>query len=247
MAKWPFLFNHPPIQDVHLFQPELEIPPWDEAYAHLPIGKVMEHRFKDALIASERYELLRHGLQIQGDSRTLGELDFLIRDSENEQVWHIEFVYKFYIHRQELGSGPFDPWIGPGLKDRLTYKLDKLSRQQFPILFSKESALLLDEIGLAAGRIQQGLAFCAELYLPQGMNEIHTTLDTRCIRGHWYDTGSFPESYSTLARKMDWIRPMESKPKGEEMQSLNDNLKAKGHVMIREASGRKAFVLAKQE
>lgn len=246
MTAWPFLFKQNPIEGIDLFHPEVLIPQWNETYAALPIGKIMEHRFRDALLASRRYELVSHGLQIQGEDRTLGELDFLIRDLEDRQVWHIEFVYKFYIYRQELGSDRYDPWIGPGLKDRLIYKLDKLTRQQFPILHSTECRTLLEPLGLDVDRIKQGLAFCAELFLPLGIDEIPEGLDTRCIQGRWYDEGHEPESYSILDRKSDWIRPLSNLSNHGRTKSIEESLLERGHVMIREESGQKSFILRNQ-
>lgn len=71
--------------------------------------------------------IIASNLQVQDPQRTLGEYDFLFRDASAE-VCHWEAAVKFYLQQEPLPEQR--AFIGPGTRDRLDLKLDKVFLQQ---------------------------------------------------------------------------------------------------------------------
>jgi uncharacterized protein len=71
-------------------------------------------------------QLLATNLQVQDEQRTQGEYDFLFRD--NGKVYHWEAAVKFYLQVEPRAEQR--AFIGPGTRDRLDLKLNKVFQQQ---------------------------------------------------------------------------------------------------------------------
>ena len=72
-------------------------------------------------------QILAANLQVQDANRTLGEYDFLLRDSSGT-ICHWEAAVKFYLQAKPLPEQR--TFIGPGGQDRLDLKLDRVFRHQ---------------------------------------------------------------------------------------------------------------------
>lgn len=72
-------------------------------------------------------QLIATNLQVQHEQRTLGEYDFLFRDASTA-LCHWEAAVKFYLQQEPLAEQR--ALIGPGTKDRLDLKLDRVFRHQ---------------------------------------------------------------------------------------------------------------------
>lgn len=207
------LFRSSPIPGISLFHYPLPYPAADDLPpTRLPIGKQMELRLLAALEADPRYEVLAHGLQIQDDGITRGELDFLIRDTQDGQMLHIELVHKYYIYDPALGESEHERWIGPNYKDRLSYKLEKLRDHQFPLLQHPLTRPYLSALGLAAEQIAQRLCFSAELYAAhdQQVTPNESSISPEALRGKYYRYSQASEALPAeaqyyLCSKQDWI------------------------------------------
>ena len=91
------------------------------------LGKRFEQLVNWWFEACPEYEVLSKNLVIQGRDRTLGEMDLIVRDTQDSQVLHLELACKFYL--QTRVSGSWHHWVGMDPKDRLDLKLDKLESQ----------------------------------------------------------------------------------------------------------------------
>ena len=80
-------------------------------------------------------ELIATNLQVQDAQRTLGEYDFLFRQRDGETV-HWEAAVKFYLQVTPLAEQ--SSFIGPGTRDRLDIKLNKVFKQQLLLSNSPE-------------------------------------------------------------------------------------------------------------
>ncbi|UCB55582.1 MAG: DUF1853 family protein [Thiotrichales bacterium] len=92
------------------------------------LGNYFETLWSFALELNPRYQLIERNLQIIDGERTLGEMDFIVRDNETGRCAHWELAVKFY-----LGVGNtvnHDAWHGPRKKDRLDLKVDHLLGRQ---------------------------------------------------------------------------------------------------------------------
>lgn len=96
-------------------------------------SRALGHHFEALIgywltIISPNYQMLTHNLQLHHDGRTLGELDFIVRDLQSDAVIHLEVSVKFY-----MGLSPQSSqyrWFGPNLKDCLGKKVDHLKQHQ---------------------------------------------------------------------------------------------------------------------
>ena len=89
------------------------------------LGRYFESLWHHVLADHRIFPLVESNLTLQGDGRTLGELDLVVG---SKQLEHWELAIKLY-----LGVGDQeDPchWIGPSLRDRLGIKRDHLSQHQ---------------------------------------------------------------------------------------------------------------------
>ncbi|MGY8658571.1 MAG: DUF1853 family protein [Verrucomicrobiales bacterium] len=101
----------------------------------LNLQQKLGHLYEDALAIlidhSPRWELLARNLQIQSDIHTtLGELDFLLRDLNTDQLVHLELATKFYL-AVETGSELLLP--GPDARDNYARKLSLLRSHQLKL------------------------------------------------------------------------------------------------------------------
>lgn len=207
------LFSTSPLPGIELYHLHFAIQPPGPAQRS-PIGKVAERSFLHALEHRVDLEVLGHSIQVQGEQRTLGELDFLIRDKQRGLV-HIEYVYKYYLYIPWMGADALGHWIGPNFKDRLHYKLAHLREHQFPLLNTETCRGLLQEsYGIGPSEpIDQWMSFYAELYLPYSDTELqwHQGLNKGCVRGHWIFLEQFRKLSLTqdveyfVCSKQDWL------------------------------------------
>lgn len=72
-------------------------------------------------------QIVATNLQVQHEQRTLGEYDFLFQGADAE-VYHWEAAVKFYLQQEPVAKQ--HAFIGPGTRDRLDLKLNKVFQQQ---------------------------------------------------------------------------------------------------------------------
>lgn len=172
------------------------------------LGKRMESFFEIALKHSGRYEKIASNIQIFKDKITLGEIDFLLKDLQKNEILHVELVYKLYLYDPELPEG-FDQWIGPRRKDSLPQKLKRMQKRQFPLLYLPETREKLQHLNLDVSNIQQQLCFKAKLFLPQSEPPEFKNLNPACVEGawmHWKDfqERDFQENLFSSPKKIYW-------------------------------------------
>ncbi len=130
-------------------------------------GKQAEHLLHHFLQASPQYEVLAFGLQLIRAKITLGELDFILKDLENDEVFQLEMAIKFYLYQPGAGLKNYQ-LIGPNRKDSLDAKLAKLKEQQFKILHQPATHSLLLAKGFNPGAISQKLYLPGRIFIPLG-------------------------------------------------------------------------------
>ena len=145
------------------------------------------------------FELLAEHVALREQGITLGELDFLVRERGNGQLWHIELALKFY-----LGTAD-QQWLGPNRQDSLTRKLTHLCQQQLPLLQTPAGQRWLQTQGLQTpkpwgwlkGRLFSAFTNAAAADSSQWFtpNELITFADQhhytwfRLAKRHWLATG----------------------------------------------------------
>lgn len=173
------------------------------------MGKRVERFFEWIIRQNQGYKLLTENMQISRNKITLGELDFLLKDLINQQVYHVEMVYKFYVYDPSF-TAEKQRWIGPNRKDTLLQKTKKLKEKQFPLLFKPETKELLSSLNLNAEEVLQQSCFKANLFVPGELqNKQFSEINGDCIAGIWLHFKEFKtsnyESFQYYApKKQDW-------------------------------------------
>ena len=87
------------------------------------------HRFECLvdywLTISPNYSRVARNIQLNEERRTIGELDFLIRDLHSDEFIHLEVAVKFYMGF--INGTEMSCWYGNNLHDRLDKKFGRLS------------------------------------------------------------------------------------------------------------------------
>ncbi|MDO8273693.1 MAG: DUF1853 family protein [Gammaproteobacteria bacterium] len=112
------------------------------------LGLYFEELYNCLLTNILGYEVLARNLQIRGAERTLGELDFVVRNPRTHEIEHHEVAVKFYlgVYQQESGVSF---WHGPNAIDRLDLKTRSLLEQQSQRTLLAETAATLQTLGIA--------------------------------------------------------------------------------------------------
>ncbi len=75
-------------------------------------------------------QIIATNLQVKDSQRTLGEYDFLLRDASAD-ICHWEAAVKFYLQAEPQAEQHV--FIGPGARDRLDLKLDRVFSRQLQL------------------------------------------------------------------------------------------------------------------
>lgn len=140
------------------------------------------------------YQLLGHSIQKIEGAKTLGELDFLVLNKENQQVEHWEVALKYYLGEGQLN---LEQWIGLNREDTLSKKLYHFTDKQFQ--FS-------EALGF---KVQQRFAVLkGQLYLPLNSAQDQSVPDwvnsTRRL-GFWGTV--IPNSNFYRLERHEWLCP----------------------------------------
>ncbi|NCT10396.1 MAG: DUF1853 family protein [Flavobacteriia bacterium] len=171
------------------------------------LGKYIERFVSFQLRQEKGIEILAENIQIQREKLTLGELDGILL--RNNELIHIEIVYKFYLYDERVGQDEIAHFIGPNRKDSLIEKLNKLSEKQLPLLHSDETKNHLKSIGILSKNISQQVYFKAQLFMPFSEKTPKLNIiNNDCIAGFYInimklkflDNGKF-----FIPTKKDWL------------------------------------------
>ncbi|MET4027564.1 hypothetical protein ABIE59_003102 [Marinobacter sp. MBR-99] len=111
------------------------------------LGHYFERLYEVLLVELLGWELLLKNQQIKAGNRTIGELDFLVRNPHTRCVEHHEIAIKYYLG---VNEGPdITKWYGPNAKDRLDLKVDRMLSHQSPMAQRVEAQALLAELGIS--------------------------------------------------------------------------------------------------
>ncbi|AOA57407.1 DUF1853 family protein [Acinetobacter larvae] len=84
------------------------------------------------------FQLLAHSLQLIDGRYTLGELDFVLYNQEQQRIEHWEVALKYYLAEQDAS---LKHWYGLNRDDTLLKKLTHYSQQQFQFSHAGEHAI----------------------------------------------------------------------------------------------------------
>jgi hypothetical protein len=174
------------------------------------LGHQMEYVFKQLIEHSDVYEIVLHGLPIKEGNRTIGEIDFILKDVQTQKLTHVELTYKFYIIDPEI-SEPIHRLMGPNKRDMFFTKMEKIRKEQFPLLHSQEGIRALSSMVIDPTKIGHQVCYKAQLFAPFENTKVHIRpLNLDCIFGYWlkfddFNTKEFQSNTYYIPFKSQWV------------------------------------------
>lgn len=181
---------------------------------NLRLGHIAETVVSQLIKSSSNYNVLRENVQIIEEGKTIGEVDFIIKDEKTSELTHLELAYKFYLFDPNISEHIIDNWIGPNRNDSLKEKLQKLKEKQFPLLYQKASQSNFKNINTQ--EIKQALCLLASLFIPYGYKRNFSASYQKAIKGYYVNFETFKsfnhsEKLYHLPSKKEWgIDPSEN-------------------------------------
>ncbi|MFC4025994.1 DUF1853 family protein [Zunongwangia endophytica] len=173
------------------------------------LGKRVERFFEFQISNSAKFEVLLSNIQIIEDKKTLGELDFILKEKNTNQHIHVELVYKFYVYDPSF-KNELSRWIGPNRKDSLLEKIDKLKSKQLPLLYKKKTQDILSGKNIATKNIVQKVCYKASLFVPKKLlGSTFTKINNDCIKGYYitfneFASNEYETNYFYSPQKQFW-------------------------------------------
>ena len=174
------------------------------------LGHKMEHVFEQLIGHNSDWYVVAKNLLIDRNKERLGELDFIIHNKLSNENYHIELAYKFYIINPEI-TEPIHRLMGPNKRDMFFTKLEKLKNKQFPLLFSDELKLQLQELSVETEKVKQQVCFKTQLFVPYQEERVSIRpLNRNCIVGSWihfddFNTPEFKNYKYYIPYKQEWV------------------------------------------
>lgn len=148
------------------------------------------------------FDLIARNLPVRTNGHTLGEFDFIYFCRQRQRHIHLETAVKFYLGIPGDGSSPssWNQWIGPGTKDRLDLKLDKLLHKQTRLTQTPQGAELIS--GLGIDDIQPEICLKGYFFYPLDQ-PCHAPKDSNehHLKGYWLTLGTLDQ----LADSGPWL------------------------------------------
>lgn len=163
------------------------------------------HRF-ETLISywfahNDRYEILSQNLQIQDAYRTIGEFDFIIKDTVTDKIQHWEVACKFYLGVEDTSQSQH--WVGPMLKDRLDIKYKSMQTRQSKLSTHPAAQQRLKQLNISIDEhicLMKGRLF--HPIQPSPSNPPKLVADAH-QRGHWIRADRFFEYFKSAG--IQWL------------------------------------------
>lgn len=132
------------------------------------------------------------------EGRTLGELDFVVHNRDEDRVEHHEIAVKFYLGVANADSSSA-LWYGPNAQDRLDLKIKRLLTHQCRMTERPEARQLLESQGIE--QPYPRLFMPGYLFYPRG-SELSAPTNTPAshCRGEWCRAESLAEE-----DVLDWV------------------------------------------
>jgi len=182
-------FLIPGIADFKLSQLDLPNVIPHEIPTNLRLGHLAEKVVSILIKTSRNYNVLHENVQIIDNKKTIGELDFIVKELQTNKITHIELAYKFYLYDPIISKVEIHNWIGPNRNDTLKQKVEKLTSRQFPLLYDDRTAATLDSLEI--DQISQSNCFLASLYLPYQHETDISPMYRKAIVGYYLDLETF--------------------------------------------------------
>ena len=171
------------------------------------------------------YRCLARDVQIMDDKRTVGALDLILAAPDGTHE-HWEFAYKLFLQVDE--GVEWSSWLGPGGRDRLDVKVNRMLEHQLPLSRSPAEQTL-ERLGV--GSIdRQRIVLQGVLFTPWAGPDQRAVSGHRLAQGRWLrpsQVGAMvetkPDALWVKREKPHWFGPwsgsMEQALSGSELEA----------------------------
>ncbi|HIO92120.1 MAG TPA: DUF1853 family protein [Leucothrix mucor] len=148
---------------------------------------------------SPNYEVILQNKQLITTEKTLGEIDFIIKDLRSAHLIHLEVAVKFYLGTDDLND-PYR-WFGTTVTDQLGKKVAHLRQHQTQLSskYPEHFPYVVDECQcILKGR----------LFYPEGKNTMPEGIANNHLTGRWLrnqSTSSNTQIKVIPIDKKDWL------------------------------------------
>ena len=172
------------------------------------------------------HTVLGRDVQIQSERRTVGALDVVLRRDDGI-VEHWELAYKLFL--QSRPAVEWSSWLGPGERDRLDTKVNRMRNHQSPLSGRAVAKPALEALGVINEPVRR-VVLQGVLFTPWTA-PVARAQDARCdAAGRWVREGDlsrvmkqWPESRWVRRLKPLWFGPWVGPP--HDICSASERLK----------------------
>lgn len=160
------------------------------------------------------WDILLKNLQIREHGKTLGELDFVVRNPVANRIEHHEIAIKYYLGVPNGSGQPM--WFGPNARDRLDLKTERLLKHQSRRTEEPATLRILANYGIT-GPLPPRIFMPGYLFYPKRHAEplpCPATTSVDHLRGHWQyhrDVLDSDVAGCVPLNKPHWIGPWRQK------------------------------------
>ena len=151
------------------------------------LGLYAEDLFIYFLKHFSEYEVLVHDMQVFIEKRSIGAFDFILR-AKDGTIEHWEMAIKYFV--QHTASSDWNHFIGPGGKDSLYRKMNKMLGRQI---------LLGDHPAAKQGLLQKGIPYPQKKRIVS-VGKLFEQLDTPFVHPHDGDPNQPTGCWTFLSR-----------------------------------------------
>ncbi|MDO6759479.1 DUF1853 family protein [Tamlana sp. 2_MG-2023] len=172
------------------------------------LGKRVEQFVFSELDKYDNINIRLENLQIQKNKQTIGEIDCILE--RDQQLIHLEIVYKFYLYDPTQGNTEIEHWVGPNRNDSLIKKLTKLRDKQLPLIKNPSATKALVDLNVNTNQLSQYVYFKAQLFVPYDEKlPKFNLLNKSCLNGyyiHYSRINMFENCKFFIPHKIDWLQ-----------------------------------------
>ncbi len=194
------------------------------------LGHYFERLYEVLLVDLLGWDLVLKNQQIRAGNQTIGELDFLVRNSQTGNLEHHEIAIKYYLGMNEASNDT--RWYGPNARDRLDLKVGRMLSHQSPMAQRLEARALLAELGISEPIIPR-VFLPGYLFYPHDGVALPDYVPASHAQGRWCYARELENSDLTgwvPLKKPHWVGPwrQEAQPDIEAARAAVELVKAKG-------------------
>lgn len=195
----PLLGGHPFVADASWlahFRQRARLPRHSHYHGSRRLGFYYQWLWRELIIHHPDYHLIAEEIQVSEEGRTIGAVDFLVKNRVANTLEHWEVAIKFYLAHQGR-------WPGPNARDELDKKSARMLEHQLPLSGHSTISTKYGQINTRR-LIMQGRLFYPAFDYGKGSGII---TNPAAPHGKWCYAEQIPALELRPISKFDWLAP----------------------------------------